>query len=331
MKELATKTRSHEGLKRDFKKKIVCFVCFSALVPLWLNSQSVEHVRNIQIKYKSDLKKSVKSFIFGKKKGGEVKPYALCRLSADRLCVSDAMNGAVYIIDQQGIIKKKISKVKGIQLGSPVGVCLDDRHNLYVSDSANGGVIRFNPRYKFERVFVAPRDSRITGITFSKGILYGVDTLNHRVLCFDREGKQTFSFGERGAGNGQFNFPTHIDADGEFIYITDAMNFRVQIFDHKGMFVRVVGSWGRGGGNFSKPKGIAVDPKKRIFVTDAMFDNVQIFSGEGAFLYFFGEPGKQDGEFWMPMGIMVNGDNTIWVADTYNNRLQVFKLLEDAS
>lgn len=312
-------------------KKFTVFLWLSVFVSFWLNAQSVVHVRNIQIKYKSDLKKSMKSFLFGAKKGARVKPYALCRLSPHRLCVTDAMNGAVYIIDTEGIIKKKIDRVKGIQLGSPVGVCLDDDKNLYVSDSAKGGIIRFTPRYKFDGVFAAPLNSRITGIAFANGVLYGVDTLNHRVLCFDREGKQIFSFGERGTGNGEFNYPTHIDADNKLIYITDAMNFRVQIFDHKGVFVRVLGSWGRGGGNFSKPKGVAVDSKQRIFVTDAMFDNVQIFNMDGAFLYFFGEPGRGDGEFWMPMGVMVNRDNTIWVADTYNNRLQVFKLLEDAS
>lgn len=312
-------------------KRLAVFVCLSALVPLWLAPQSVEHVKNIQIRYKSNVKTSVKSFLFGKAEKGTVKPYALCRLGPDLLCVTDAMNGAVYIIDTGGIIKKKIHRVKGIELASPVGVCLDDRKNLYVSDSANGGIIRFDSRYKFERLFAAPPDSRISGIVFAGGSLYGVDTLNHRVLCFDGEGNRRFAFGERGTGNGQFNFPTHIGADEKYIYITDAMNFRVQVFDHKGGFVRVLGSWGRGGGNFSKPKGVAVDQKRRIFVADAMFDNVQIFSFEGTFLYFFGEPGRGDGEFWMPMGVMVNGDNTIWIADTYNNRLQVFKLLEDPS
>ncbi|MCP5107052.1 MAG: 6-bladed beta-propeller [bacterium] len=312
-------------------KRFVGFLCLSVLASLWLNSQSVEHVRNIQIKYKGGMNQSVKSFLFGKKKGEQVKPYALCRLSPDRMCVTDAVNGAVYIIDAGGIIKKKITRVKGIRLVSPVGVCTDDCKNLYISDSTRGGIIRFNPGYKFERVFAAPTDSRITGIVFSKAVLYGVDTQNHRVLCFDREGALKFTFGKRGTGNGEFNFPTHIYANNDFIYITDAMNFRVQIFDHTGAFVRVLGSWGRGGGNFSKPKGVAVDKKNRVFVTDAMFDNVQIFNREGTFLYFFGVPGQQDGEFWMPMGIMVNRDNTIWVADTYNNRLQVFKLLEDAS
>lgn len=312
-------------------KALAVFVCFSVLMPFWLLPQTVKHVESIEIKYKSDLKKSMKSVLFGKKKDTQIKPYALCRLGPDRLCVTDAMNGAVYIIDTEGIIKKKIDRVKGIRLGSPVGVCLDDADNIYISDSAKGGIVRFTPRYKFDGVFAAPLDARITGIAFNGGTLYGVDTENHRVLRFDREGKLTGSFGKRGTGNGEFNYPTHIHADKEFIYITDAMNFRVQIFDHKGGFVRVLGSWGRGGGNFSKPKGVAVDSQKRIFVTDAMFDNVQIFNGEGAFLYFFGEPGRGDGEFWMPMGIMVSGDNTIWVADTYNNRLQVFKLQEETS
>lgn len=309
----------------------VCLcICACVFVPLWLNAQSVKHVKSIPIRYKSDVKKSVKSFLFGKEKEEPVKPYTLCRLGPDRLCAVDAINGAVYIIDDEGMIKKKIDNVKGIRLGSPVGICLDDKENLYISDSSRGGIIRFTRSYKYDRVFAAPPDSRITGIAFSKGILYGVDTVNHRVLGYDGEGKQVLSFGERGTGNGQFNFPTHIDADEEFLYITDAMNFRVQVLDGKGGFVRTLGSWGRGGGNFSKPKGVAVDKKKRIYVTDAMFDNVQIFDFEGAFLYFFGEPGQMDGEFWMPMGIMVNGDNTIWVADTYNNRIQVFKLSEDS-
>jgi len=311
-------------------KRLATFLCLCAFVPLWLNSQSVEHLRNVEIKYKGGMKRSVKSFLFGKKNGEQVKPYALCRLGPDRLCVTDAVNGAVYIIDAEGFIKKKIARVKGIRLVSPVGVCTDDRDNLYISDSTRGGIVRFDPGYRFEGVFAAPTDSRITGIVFSNAVFYGVDTQNHRVLCFDRDGSLEFTFGKRGTGNGEFNFPTHICADNDFIYITDAMNFRVQIFDYKGAFVRVIGSWGRGGGNFSKPKGVAVDKKNRVFVTDAMFDNVQIFNREGRFLYFFGEAGHRDGEFWMPMGIMVGGDNTIWVADTYNNRLQVFTLLEDA-
>ena len=294
-------------------------------------TQSIKYVRTIQIQHKSGAKKSIESFLFGKKSEEKVKPYALCRLGSDRLCVTDAVNGAVYLIDSQGIIQKKITKVKGIKIATPVSVCSDDGQNLYISDSTAGGVIQFDQHCIFKRIFILQPGSRITGIAFVNGIFYCVDTINHKILCFDREGQFKFAFGKRGIGKGEFNFPTHISADEDFLYITDAMNFRVQVFDHKGTFVRYFGNWGRGGGNFSKPKGIAVDKKKRIFVTDAMFDNVQVFDRQGRFLYFFGEPGQQKGEFWMPMGIMVDKDNTIWIADTYNNRVQVFQLLEEAS
>jgi len=286
-------------------------------------------VKTIHFHDGSGRKKSVTTIIFGKKKAAAVKPAALCRIDAGLLCVTDAVNGAVLFLDDEGNIKKRITRVKGIKIISPVGACTDDAGNLYIADSTQGGVIRFSSKLKFEDVFIAAQEWRITGITFSKGFFYCVDTQGHRVLCFDRGGKLAFSFGKRGTGAGEFNFPTHIAADNENIYVTDAMNFRVQVFDHQGKYTGAFGSQGRGGGNFSKPKGIAVDKKGHIFVADAMFDNVQIFDSQGKFLYFFGGPGQEEEQFWMPSGIMADKDDTLWVADTFNHRIQVFKLVED--
>lgn len=301
-----------------------------------ISAKSVRFFKSIHFQGKSE-KKNLGSFLLGKGEKKHIKPSSICRLNEHRLCITDTINGLVVIIDNQGKIKKKLTHVKGFKIVSPVCVCVDDRGDIYVSDSALGVVFRFDSRYKFKGIFISssssPKEGRITGFVFSQatGVFYCVDTTNHRILCFDREGKLKFSFGNRGAADGQFNFPTHITADKEFIYVTDALNFRVQVFDHSGTFRRDIGSHGRGGGNFSKPKGIAVDKERHIFVADAMFDNVQIFDFNGQFLYYFGGPGHHDGEFWMPTGIMVDNDNTIWVADTYNSRIQVFKLEEDAS
>jgi len=277
-------------------------------------------------------KQSLKDFILGKTKKKGIKPSAICRINRHLLCITDAVNGSVVILDNNGKIKKKISRVKGLKLISPVSACVDDAGNIYVSDSARQVVVRFDRKYKFKGIFISPSLSggRITGLVFMGGIFYCVDTANHRVLCFDRQGELKSIIGKRGPGEGQFNFPTHIAAKNGFIYVVDALNFRVQVFDGSGKFIRVFGSPGRGGGNFSKPKGIAVDGQRRIFVADAMFDNVQIFNSEGRFLYYFGGPGQGQGEFWMPTGIMVDSDDTIWVADTYNNRIQVFKLVENS-
>ena len=308
--------------------------------------RSVQFIKAIYFRHKSR-EKNLKPFLFGKGKKQEVNPSSLCRLSKDRLCVTDTVNGLVIIMENTGKIKKILTHVKGIKILSPVSACGDDQGNLYVSDSARQVVLKFNPHYKSQGVFVSPlprqghdktktmtpRDTgiavRITGMVFCGETLYGVDTPNHRVLGFNRQGELTFSLGKRGTAPGEFNFPTHIAGDNQYIYITDAMNFRVQVFDHSGRFIRAFGSHGRGGGNFSKPKGIAVDRERHIFVADVMFDNIQIFDFQGQFLYYFGGPGHRDREFWMPNGIMVDHDDTIWVADTYNNRIQVFQLVEN--
>ena len=301
------------------------WVSFSPL----LCSQSVQFVRSIQLDSGSH-KKTIGSFLLGRKKQVAFKPGSLCLLPDHTLCVTDAVNGAVVLLDSRGKIKKHITDFKGGRLVSPVDCCTDDKGNLYIVDSYLRVVLEFDRNGKFKRVFIQQPDTRITGMLFFRNVFYCVDTLNHRILIFNRGGKPEFSFGKRGGGDGEFNFPTHITAGGDYIYITDAMNFRVQVFDQTGKFIRCFGSNGRGGGNFSKPKGLAVDYEQRIFVADAMFDNVQLFNHQGEFLYYFGSPGHGEGEFWMPSDVLVGVDNTIWVADTYNSRIQVFQLLQEA-
>jgi len=318
------------GIKIPIFLLIFCFlVSISASVPQVIFAQSVHLVKMIQLKTGTG-KKGIGSFLLGRKKQITYKPGSICCLGDNLLCVTDAVNSVVIIIDKAGEIKKRITGFKGGQLISPVGCCSDEKGNLFISDSYLCLVLKFNSRYKLDQVFINESGSRITGIQYSRGSFYCVDTKNHRILCYNREGKLEFTFGSRGGGDGEFNFPTHIALGNDYIYITDALNFRVQVFDRSGKFIRRFGSLGRGGGNFSKPKGLALDQEKRIFVADAMFDNVQLFNTEGEFLYYFGGPGHGSGEFWMPSDVLVDRDNLIWVADTYNSRIQVFRLNKEA-
>ncbi|MBN1223276.1 MAG: hypothetical protein JXB23_08490 [Candidatus Aminicenantes bacterium] len=292
-----------------------------------LKAQSVEFLRTIDFA-KGSKDRGIASLIFGAKQDKGMKPGALCRIDRDRFAITDAVNGAMFIVGNDGKIQKRISHAGKIKLISPVAVCRNDESHLFVADSARGVVFEYDADYKFLEVFLTPENSRITGLVFSRGEFFCIDTPNHRILCFGKDGALIKSFGCRGSGDGEFNFPTHIAADDEYIYVTDALNFRVQIFDFGGDFIRTFGNTGRGGGNFSKPKGIAVDKNKRVFVADAEFDNVQIFNFKGEFLYHLGGPGHMDGEFWLPSGVMVDADGSIWVADTYNTRIQIFRIVE---
>ena len=310
------------------KERCLAMAFLLAVTGLLVEAQTVRFVRSIDLNPKPE--RNLASVLLGSRPQQTVNPGSIARVGQDRYCVTDAVNGAVWILDSRGDKKKRIDRAGRLDLVSPVSACGDDEGRLYVSDSALSGVFRYSADYAFEGVFLSPLQSRITGIAYSGGTFFCVDTQNHRILCFDEQGGLRRSFGKRGAAGGQFNFPTHIAVDAGFIYVTDAMNFRIQIFDPLGNFVRKLGSQGRGGGNFSKPKGVAVDSERRIFVADAMFDNVQIFDFEGNFLYYFGGPGHEEGEFWMPSGILINTDNTIWVADTYNGRIQIFQVEGDS-
>ena len=307
---------------------LLCAGIFLGSFPVTLSAQPVQLVKTIDLKKQGE-KKSIGSLLFGRKDQPEILPGSICLLDHQRLAVTDVVNGAVIILNRSGAVKKRITRFKGERLISPESCCSDDAGSLYISDSALRVVLKWDKKYKFKKIFIAYPGSRITGIVFAGGVFYCVDTLGHRILCFTRDGKLKFTFGKRGSEVGEFNFPTHITADNQYVYITDTMNFRVQVFDRAGEFLRAFGKVGRGGGNFSKPKGLAVDMQQRIYIADAMFDNIQIFSITGEFLYYFGSPGHREGEFWMPADVLVDKNNFIWVADTYNSRIQVFKLKKE--
>ena len=306
---------------------ILLWILFSVLTAE-LPSQTVKFVKSIHFKRGGE-KNAIASFLLGKRKEEKIKPSSICRIKPGVLCVTDTINGWIVILNNEGIIQKKIGSIKGSKIQSPVSACADDLGNLYISDSTNRRVLKFDKNFRFANMFITEPDIRITGIVFISGKFFCVDTRNHQIICYNRRGTRNFTFGRRGSGPGEFNFPTHITADNDYIYITDSMNFRVQILNHQGNFIRCFGSAGRGGGNFSKPKGLAVNREKQIFVADAMFDNIQIFGFKGEFLYYFGGPGHGTMGFWMPLDIMIDRDNLIWVADTYNNRIQVFKIQKE--
>ena len=69
----------------------------------------------------------------------------------------------------------------------------------------------------------------------SKGYLYVLDGVNHRVVVYDAEGKFRFTFGNRGIAAGEFTFPLGITTgpDGN-IYVADSGNHRFQIFTAAG-------------------------------------------------------------------------------------------------
>ena len=265
----------------------------------------------------------------GQSSGGFALPVAVTTGADGRIAVADTGCACVHLWLPRTQKALRLVGSERERMVSPVGVAFDDADRLYVSDSA-GAVFAFDadgkPRFAQRRAGDQPLQ-RPTGMAWAadRRLLYVVDTLAHAVRAFDGEGKLSFSFGSRGAGEGELNFPTHIarSASGE-LYVTDTLNFRVAMFDADG---RATGSFGRhgdGSGDLAMPKGVAVDADGVVYVVDALFDNVQLFNRRGEFLLTLGARGTGFGEFWLPSGAWLGGQGKLYVCDTYNHRVQVF-------
>lgn len=266
-------------------------------------------------------------FFLGPKIAHMTRPYGVCTDNGSRLFVADTAGAKIHVFDMVNESYFAIEGDENAGLQAPIGLNFFD-NGLYITDSAQGRILR----YDFQRRHLdlwGPRDlQRPTGITVDQGSgwFYVTDTAAHEIVVLDRSGVEKFRFGGRGTGNGEFNFPTDIWADGtDRIYVTDALNARIQIFTGAGEFVSAFGQAGDTPGSFAKPKGLAVDSHGHIFVCDALFDAVQVFDRDGRLLISFGDNGTRPGQFWMPSGLFIDRQNRIFVADTYNRRIQVFQ------
>jgi len=214
---------------------------------------------------------------------------------------------------------------------------VDAKDNIYVTDSALGIVLVFDPGGKFKRYIGAQKNGkdyfvRPTGIAVDSTAnrLYVSDTLQHRVHVLDLDGKVLSSFGGRGLEPGKFNFPTEIVARGAELLVVDAMNFRVQTFTRDGAFLRSFGALGERTGSLLRPKGVALDSEGNIYVADGLLETVQVFNPQGQLLYFFGRGGGRLGEFQIPAGLCIDPRDRIYVADSMNQRIQVFQFTSAA-
>jgi DNA-binding beta-propeller fold protein YncE len=271
--------------------------------------------------------KKLKGVILGEEKNVLNKPIALALDSRGAIYVCDAGAPAVHIFRKKEKKYTRITAINKERLVSPVGVAVSDNGLIFISDSGLKKVfcLDSNGRFKFS-INGANKILRPTGLVIVNKRLYVVDTLAHSILIFDLKGNFLSSFGSRGKGDGEFNYPTSISVDNEGkVYVVDTLNFRIQVFDENNKFLYAFGKLGDSSGSFSRPKGVAIDTLGHIYTTDGLFDNIQIFNKERELLLFLGESGHKDGEFWIPCGLAIDNENYIYVADSYNQRIQIFR------
>jgi sugar lactone lactonase YvrE len=255
-----------------------------------------------------------------------VRPAAACVRDAT-LALADPGSGLVHVLDLEARRWESISHSADGPLQSPVSLaCLPDGRIL-VSDSGQAKLWVYGPDAVPLGAFGETPLERPTGVAYDEvnTRLWVSETLAHRVRAFDLQGRELLRVGARGAGSGEFNYPTMLADDGEGgVWVTDSLNFRLQHVDSSGRIDRAFGVAGDRAGSFARPRGLAVDAEGRIFAVDALLDAVQIFDPSGQLLLAFGGRGTGPGQLWLPADVALDGRGHAYVVDSYNRRVQVF-------
>ncbi|OGR47218.1 MAG: hypothetical protein A2X40_10405 [Elusimicrobia bacterium GWC2_65_9] len=255
-----------------------------------------------------------------------------------------ARNGTLFVADPSArrILRYDEASGRGdwwphgarAKLLSPVSVAQTPDGRLLVVDSI------------LKKVFILDGEGRIKGelegdpqgmgqpaaVAVSDKRVYVSDVKNHRISIYGLEGVFLQSFGRRGGGAGEFNFPTYLwyDRSAGQLWVCDSGNFRVQWFDPDGKALGRLGENGNRPGYVARPRGLARDSQGHVYLADAAFDAFQVFDLQSRLLLFVGRAGTGPGELNLPGGIFIDERDRVYVADTQNGRIQVFQYLKES-
>lgn len=215
------------------------------------------------------------------------------------------------------------------QFSGPAGVAVDGAGDVYVADTGNNRVQKFDAN----GVFITQwgtlgsgpgQFSGPFGIAVRGSSVYVVDTGNDRVEVFTSGGTFVTQWGSAGTGNGQFQQPLCIAVDMyNQVYVTDYNLNRVQQFSNTGTYYNQWGTTGTGTGQFTGMSGIAVDGMLNVYITDSGNHRIEQFNSSGFFIGQWGTLGAGNGQLNYPFGVAAGGGH-VYGVDTFNQRIQMF-------
>jgi DNA-binding beta-propeller fold protein YncE len=214
------------------------------------------------------------------------------------------------------------------QFLNPQGISVDPEGNIYVADTGNHRVQKFDARGRFieeiggfgwgEAQFNHP-----IGLTAREGLnIYVVDSQNRRVQRFDRSLNylsSVLSIPEEGQQlTLGFLWGIEVASTGE-LFVSDVENEQLLKLTSFGEVDRSFGGFESGPERLRAPAGLTVTPWNAICVADVANDRIASYDSFGGFLGTLGE-----GVLKEPRGLEVDNEGFLFVVDTGHDRICVF-------
>jgi len=222
-----------------------------------------------------------------------------------------------------------VSTINSTTFKSPTNIAIDNDNNIYVADTGNSKIKKFNVKGNMLLSWGDTGSSNgqfknPSGIFVNEKYVYVADTGNSRIVMFDKTGNFVYSWGTYGKNPGMFQIPVAINSDhrGE-LFVGDVEQQSIQLFDTKGIYKDEIDSSFTEGASFSGIKALAFDSQDNMYAIST--DNkILEYSSIGKFLNFYGSIGMEEGRFTNPSAIAIDSKDNIYVADTDNHRIQKF-------
>lgn len=216
-----------------------------------------------------------------------------------------------------------------IKFKGPRGITVDSFDNVYVVDSGNSQIKKFDSAGKFLLSWGSFGDEygqfkNPTGIFTDKKYVYVADTGNARIQKFDKNGNFVHVWGSFGDEPGMFHTPVSLAADNSGdLFVSDSGINKVLVFNSDGQYKDEIKSLLTISAKFSSSNFIVFDSRNNFYIVSN--DNrVLQYSSIGTFIKSFGTTGDGRGQFNKPSSIAIDSIGNLYIADTKNYRIQKF-------
>ena len=237
--------------------------------------------------------------------------------------VADGAKHCVNIFDSQDKLIQVIDSFGHSEnhFKNPKGVAFDTGNCLYVVDSGNQRIVKFNTEGHYLLQFPTKESgSDPSGIAVHNDRVYVADSGNCHIAVFQTDGQFCFTFGSEEFGG---ILDISISADNH-ILVSNWSDEAIHIFTLDGVCISKFGRRGYYKTPLNYPYCLTTESNGYTLVAEYYNHRISVFDKEGALVHSFGSKGSASGQFQYIEGIAISPNGRIYVSDNGNHRIQTF-------